>query len=182
MSSVIRILKDKSGVAFPLVAAITLTMLMLICAISEYVRLNIIATGVREALQSAIISAVNDNYDDVYHSVREGYAAGYQPNDNDFEDSLDYGDIYSRLDGLLGLSRSNGYHVSVTAEGKTEFRLSALQVEILNVPLAPSDSTNARKFMADSTIKLEVPVSFGGQSLPPMSLKIKVQAGFVEKF
>lgn len=59
----------------------------------------IVAQGVRDALQSAVISTVSDNYDDVYHGVREGYSGGYQPIDSDFEESFDYGDVYDRLDG-----------------------------------------------------------------------------------
>ena len=58
----------------------------------------IIAQGVRDAVQDAVISTVNDNYDDVYHGVREGYSGGYQPMADDFEESLDCGDIYNRLD------------------------------------------------------------------------------------
>ena len=37
---------------------------------SEYFRLLIVAQGVRDAVQEAVISTVNDNYDDVYHGVR----------------------------------------------------------------------------------------------------------------
>ncbi len=71
----------------------------------------IIAQGVRDAVQDAVISTVNDNYDYVYHGVREGYSGGYQPIADDFEESLDYGgDIYNRLDAILGLRQSGGYH------------------------------------------------------------------------
>ena len=48
--------------------------LSLIHIFAEFSRLWIIAQGVKEAAQQAVISTVNDNYDDVYHAVREGYA------------------------------------------------------------------------------------------------------------
>ena len=60
-------------------AAVTLALLVIFCGISEYFRLQIIAVGVRDALEDAIISVVNDNYAGVYHGVREGYSGSYQP-------------------------------------------------------------------------------------------------------
>lgn len=74
-----RILKDRSGVSFPLIIAVTLALTIILCGVSEYFRLNIIAAGVKEATEDAIISAVNDNYANVYHGVREGYSGGYMP-------------------------------------------------------------------------------------------------------
>ena len=67
-------------------------------------------------MQEAVISTVNDNYDDVYHGVREGYSGAYQPLAGDFEESLDYGDIYGRLDDILGLTYRGGYHTQYTED------------------------------------------------------------------
>lgn len=176
------ILKDKSGLSIPLAIAIVLALIMIMTAISEYMRLNLIAQGVRDAVQSAVISTVNDNYNDVYHGAREGYAGGYQPSGGGFAESLDYGEIYGRLDALLGLSRSGGYHVKTVSGERVEFRLSGLVVDVGNAPLAPSAPQNARKFTADAAIRLEIPVSFGGELLPPMVINLKVRAGWIEKF
>lgn len=74
-----------------MILAIVLVLLMLFCAIAEFSRLWIIAQGVKEAAQQAVISTINDNYDDVYHAVREGYAAGWYP------------------DGTRPLGRERGY-------------------------------------------------------------------------
>lgn len=51
-----------------MILAIVLVLLMLFCAVAEFCRLWIIAQGVKEAAQQAVISTVNDNYDDVYHA------------------------------------------------------------------------------------------------------------------
>ena len=91
MTRLREILRDRKGNGFPLAIAITLALVIIFCGISEYIRLLIIAQGVRDAVQTAVISTVNDNYDDVYHGVREGYSGGYQPMAGDFEESLDYG-------------------------------------------------------------------------------------------
>lgn len=176
-----KILISNKGSGFPLAVAITLCLVMIFTGVSEYFRLMIVAQGVRDALQDAVISTVNDNYDDVYHGVREGYSGGYQPMDSDFEESVDYGDIYDRLDSILGLEQSGEEHVKITSEGKQEFRIRDLEVEIRNAPLASGDIAGQR-FEIDSYILLEVPVSFGGKLLPSMQIKVKNSAGYTPKF
>ena len=178
MNRLRQILKDRRGVAFPLIIAIVLVLVMLMCCISEYFRLLIVAQGVRDAVQEAVISTVNDNYDDVYHGVREGYSGAYQPMAGDFEESLDYGDIYGRLDALLNLTNQSGYHVQYTEDGKMEFRVWDLSVDLQN---ASADSAGNR-LIADCEIELEVPVSFGGRLLPPMRMTVKVSAGYTPRF
>lgn len=176
-----QILKSRRGSSFPLIVAVTLSLVVLFCAVSEYMRLLIVAQGVRDALQSAVISAVNDSYDDVYHGVREGYSGAYQPIAGDFEESLDYGDIYGRLDNILGLSYQGRYHTKLTSDSKMEFRVWGLNVDIHNAPFASGDSSGSR-FTADSIIELEVPVSFAGQLLPPMHITVKTSAGYTPIF
>ena len=105
------LLKGSRGDGFPLTIAVTLCLLLIFCGISEYFRVTIIAQGVRDAVQEAVISTVNDNFDDVYHAVREGYAAGYSPTENGgWEESVDTGNIYAQLAATLGLtSTGSGY-------------------------------------------------------------------------
>jgi len=175
-------LKNNRGNGYPLAVAITLVLVMIFTGISEYFRLMIVAEGVRDALQDAVIATVTENYDDVYHGVREGYSGGYKPTSDDFEESLDYGDIYAKMDTILGLSVGNGYRIK-TASDTTEmqFRIWNLDVEIENAPLAASDRAGER-FKVDSSIMLEVLVSFGGKLLPPMRIKVKNSAGYTPIF
>ena len=61
----------------PAAVAAAIAMLLIILGVSEYMRLVITAAGIKDAMESAVVSVVNDNYNEVYHGVREGYAAGY---------------------------------------------------------------------------------------------------------
>ena len=181
MAKLRRILKCKTGNGFPLVVAITLALVLILFGVMEFFRLNIIASGVKEALQDAIIVTVNDNYADVYHGVREGYSGGYQPDGSSFSYSVNTGDIYSYMDSVLGMEEVSGSHVKYSGEA-LEYKLSGLDVTIRNAPLAPSSPRNAQRFEADATIWLEVPVYFGGKQLPAMKIRLKVQAGYTEVF
>ena len=175
-----RLIRNRSGEGYPLAAAVTLALLMLILVITQYAHLLIIASGVKDAMDEAVISTVNDNYADVYHAMREGYAAGYQPmGDGSFEESLDYGDIYGRLDGLLGLESDGEYHVCISESGKVEYQLRDLQVQIHNNGLASGETEN---FEITATVTLEVPISFIQKALPAMQITVRTKAAYTPKF
>ena len=154
-------------------AAVTLALLVIFCGISEYFRLQIIAVGVRDALEDAIISVVNDNYAGVYHGVREGYSGSYQPFGEDaWEETLDTGDVYGQLDRILGTQLDGGRRIKYMGDGQTEeFALDGLEVTIRNAP-----------FAAEGIIRMEAPVRFLGKMLLPLEMELKVQAGYTEVF
>lgn len=180
-----QMIKDRRGVSFPLVIGVTLALILILCGLSEYFRLQIIAAGVKEAVEDAIISTVNDNYAGVYHGVREGYSGGYLPDgDTGWETAVSESDIYTYLDSAIGTESSGGRHVKYAGDSgrAMEFAVDRLSVTIRNAPLAPSDPRNAQRFEADAIIRLEVPVRFGGRLLPSMHITLKVQAGYIEVF
>lgn len=181
MIKLINCFRDKKGSSFPLIIAITLALVIIMCGILEFFRLNIIASGVKEAVQDAIIITVNDNYANVYHGVREGYSGGYLPDGSSFSYSIDTGDVYDHMDTTLGTTVESGKHIKYSGD-VVEYKLSGLEVTVRNAPLAPSSPRNAQHFEADAVILLEVPVQFGGKQLPPMKIKLKVQAGYTEAF
>jgi len=181
VTKICSIIREKRGLSFPFSVAIALALVIIMCGIFEYMRLMIIASGVRDAVQSAVIATTNDNYNDVYNGVREGYSGGYVLSGFSWEESFYYGDMYDRLDRTLGLQKSGGDHIKYAGE-KVEFKLSGLSVNIVNSPFAPSNTDGAQKFLADAAITLEVPVSFGGKTLPPMQINLKVKAGYIPKF
>lgn len=72
-----KILRHTSGNSAPLTLAIILAVIILSCAVFEYLRLMVIASGVRDAVQSAVIDVATENWDDAYNGLREGYSGGY---------------------------------------------------------------------------------------------------------
>ncbi len=126
------IFRRRSGEGTPMILAIVLVLLMLFCAIAEFSRLWIIAQGVKEAAQQAVISTVNDNYDDVYHAVREGYAAGWYPDGTGrWDESIDTGDVYGQLSETLGLENTAGGYQKIS-DGEVEYTISGLSVVLEN--------------------------------------------------
>ena len=178
MKRLICCLKDKRGSSFPFVVAVTLVLMLIMCGFLEFYRLKIIANGVRDAAQEAVMITVNAN---VYHGVREGYSGGYQPNNGGFKYSVDKGDVLSEMDKILGTRVESGRHVKYT-DGVLEYSISDLSVTARNAPLAPGTPENEQRFEIDAVVTLKVPVQFAGKRLPEMKIRLKVQAGYIEVF
>jgi hypothetical protein len=174
------IVRNNSGNAMPYAIAITLSLLIILCGVIEYARIMIISTGIRDVLQSAVIASVVANYDEAYSSLREGYSGGYTLSDSDWEEQIDYGDIYNRISNTLGLTQDGSYYVKRFDDGYIEYRLYGLNVEISNPPLASVDSS--RNLTIESTIVAEIPTNFLNKTLPPVNLKIKMTASYTPKF
>jgi hypothetical protein len=172
MKRIMHLIKERNGTAVPLAAAISLSLVLIFCGISEYLRVFILVQEVRDSVQQAVISVVNDNYDDAYHSIRESYAAGYVPDDGDWEESLDSGDVASSLAKTLDMKRKSGSYVKYAGEDKV-FEVSGLAVTLKNVPLR---SDGNEEFMAESSLQLEIPLRFGTEILPPVQVKLTTQA------
>ena len=91
------------------------------------------------------------------------------------------GNIYGRLSNLLGLEYKNGKYCSVTSDG-VEYAVYGLSVHIDNSPFAPGSTSGIQEFQATSKITLEVPLSFGGDILPPMKVELLVKSKYMPKF
>jgi hypothetical protein len=138
----------------------------------------ITASGIQDATESAVISVINDNYNEVYHSVREGYAAGYEPSRGSFRVSVDKGDVYGRLAYLLGLSEEGSVYIWTDRNGETEYSINGLKVQIANNGLASGDGTYA----ATVILKVSIPVRFGGRVIAELPITLQVKAAFRERF
>lgn len=136
------------------------------------------ASGVKDGLESAMISVVNDNYNEVYHSVREGYAAGYEPEAGSFRASIDLGRVEDRLCELLGLSYADEGLAKISDDGSVQFYLSDLETEVHNINLRNS----GERFYADGSVIMKIPVRFAGDVITFATFKIKCKAAYTEIF
>jgi len=178
MKKMKRILNN-SGNSTPFTIAMILGLLIIICTMAEFFRLVIIVSGVRDGLQQAVLSVATTNYDETYNGLREGYSGGYILNGERWVENMDSGDIYTQLDELLETVKSGDYHVKGQGDGY-EYRLSSLVLELENPQLAPEDT--ADNFTAVARITIEVPLSFGWQAIPPLTLEIRTSAEYMPKF
>ncbi len=154
---------------------VILVLLLVFSVVGEYLRLQIIAKGVRDAVQSAVISVATGNYDDVYNGLREGYSGGYALYGDDWLTQVDQGAVMNELSILLGLSFGQKY-----TDGQLEYEITDMNLNVINAPFAPM--SNSDRFESEVYLTLTVPTAFGWERIPPMVIEMKVEAGYTPKF
>ena len=181
MSRIKKLLRSKNGFSSaPLAVVIALAGMMFFVVLWQIVRLVSISAGVKDAVQSAVISTSVGNYSNVYDGVREGYSGGYRFSGNSWKSAVSTGDVYGRIDNLLGLKPDGSKHSKYTADG-IEYSVYGLSVNVDNAQFAPT-SGDIPQFSATSYITLEVPLSFCGDVLPPMKIRLCVKSKYTPKF
>ena len=173
------VLRNKKGEATILMVALILGLLLLMCAMAEFFRLSIIVQGVRDGLQQSVITVATTNYDETYNGLREGYSGGYVLSGDRWQENLDYDDVLARMGTLVGADMEGGTLTKWQPEGY-EYRLSELDVEIVNTPLTPGNTN--KNFEADARITIEIPLSFGWSMVPPLKMEVRTRAAYMPKF
>ena len=179
MMKIKKIFRDKKAESTPLTIALVLAIILISLAVTEFFRLTIIVQGVRDALQSSVISVATSNYDEVYNGLREGYSGGYELSGSRWVQTIDYYDVYDKLDETLGTQSSGGYHIKENEEGY-EFRLNSLEIDIDNTRLTPGNANE--NFEVDVSIDIEIPLSFGWDIVPPLDMEIRTKAAYMPLF
>lgn len=176
-----KILKSKKGSFYINTAVILFVLIVFTCVIYEYARLQIIAQGVRDAVQSAVTQTCEENYANIYNGVREGYSGGYAASNGHWSENISAGDVYSLLDEKLKTSGEGDYHVKYSGDS-VEFRLSGLSAQMTNAPFAPSGTDKRQQLTCLAQVNLEVPLSFGWRNLPPMEIPLTITGGYSPRF
>ncbi|MDO4563690.1 MAG: hypothetical protein Q4C12_07635 [Clostridia bacterium] len=172
--------KSNSANASILAVSVCLGMVFIMCAIFEYMQMLIITTGIRNAVESAVVSAVNANYDEAYSQLREGYSGSYLYADDGFRESIDTWNIYTRLDELLALTETGGKHIKYKADSVIEYSISNLRLDFENAGLAQGNSI--KNLNATAYVDVEIPVRYGGRELVPIRYTMRIKASYIPKF
>ena len=181
MTNLMKIFSNKKGNSTPLILAVVLAIIILSCATFEYMRLMIVAIGVRDSVQAAIIDVAIENCDEVYNGLREGYSGGYSLTGVAWEQDLTTGDIYDRLEENLGLEQKGGKYVKYAGD-VLEYEVSGLSIGVINAPFAPSNPKSINQFTVEGAVDVTVPLSFGWEHLLPMKIRMGLKAVYVPKF
>lgn len=176
-----RILKERSGSQMMLGGFVAIGLCVVTLIIIEGAHLNDVSKAVRDAVQDAVTTSCTENYARVYSGVREGYSGGYTlEKDGSWSETIDPGDVYEKLDSVLGTKKEGDAHVKYV-DGKEAFTLSGLTVQMTNAPFAPENKDSAGKLTGVAYINVSVPMGFNW-GVPPMQVPLKVNAGYVPKF
>lgn len=171
---------NNKGNATVLAVSVCLAVIFVMCVIFEYMQMLIITTGIRNAVESAVVSTVVANYDETYSQLREGYSGGYVYQDTAFTESIDTGNIYTRLDSLLALTENGNEHIKQRGDGTVEYSISNMQLEFENTDYAPGSA--AKNLNATVYLDVKIPVRYGGRTIATLAPTMRVKASYAPKF
>lgn len=176
-----RKLKSKRGVSMYIMAlVIFLCLLIGLVATLEATHLMIAATGVRDAVESAITTTATNNAYNTYHGVREGNSGAYEPDGSGgWSETVTTADVVYKLRSLLKLKYKDGGYVHLNTDGNSfEYKISNINVAAEITPLGD----NTKQSTYHTTCIVEVPFSFGFGYLPNMRIHMEHQSTYVPRF
>lgn len=176
-------LKEKEGgTVFPIVMLFLMGML-LFSIIFEFVRIKIVASGIKDAYENAVRTVAVENYNETYAGFREEVSVGGQyiggPEGGgeeeipEWESLHDLGDVEDELSTLLGLREENGILISE----ESGYELSEFEVQVKDA----QDSV-LRKYEIKGNLKLKIPFAIGGIAASQVTIPVTIQTEYSEKY
>lgn len=175
------ILKSNKGASVFWIAFVALSLLVIVSAGYEYIRLQIIAQGTRDGMDAVVTKACTENYARLYDGLREGYSGGYKKDSASWTEDVDSDIVYTILDNQFGTQPDGSGHSKYIGEN-LEFRISDLSVQMTNTPFAPDATGSEKKFTGNASYTVTVPLSFGWGAIPSLEIPMKTVAGYTAKF
>lgn len=169
---------DGSGYIFTCV--IVVVMFMFFFLIFEYLHVWVVATDVQKKVSSAVVSVSQDNYENIYACGREGYTGAFLFDGESWNISISPGDVYSKLKVSLGVVQAGNAYVR-KAGAATDYTISGLAITAKGSRFRSAGVTS-ENFEAFTTFSLEIPMSFMGEEMVPLKLKMKSKSNYSTKF
>ncbi|MBR1453083.1 MAG: hypothetical protein IJ593_00330 [Lachnospiraceae bacterium] len=128
----------------------------------EIVKAGSIIHKVKDAMNEATVYVANENYDDIYKSLRDGYTGGYKTEAKYiFRDHRDYADIVTRLVDILDVE-TDGSEFIKNENDVEYYKFYDVDVKITNTGLLQQ-----KKFYnIDMYLVLEIPMQISKISIP----------------
>jgi hypothetical protein len=184
MKKLILKIRDKSGSGEVQAVVIFFIGMMLLSVAFEFVRIHIISANIRDSFIRSIRTVASENYDEVYSGFKEkifsgGYYVGGAGGGGDLNDipewvpMNDTADVYDELSELLDLDTEN----EILFSEKDNYTL--FDIDIL---VNDSNVASSGKYEAKGSIKVKVPIHFGGVKVSNVNLTLKVTTAYSKKY
>lgn len=137
------------------------------------------AKGTRDSIEQGIVSTVQDNYKNTYHSNRESYTVGYRPNGKNFKEQilLDEHTIYNVLENNLELTKGVDGYSRIDKNKNKIFTINNINIQINN----DSIRSGTNNFVADIKYKFIYYINFMGYK-SKIEIPMRINSKYTNKF
>ncbi len=149
-------LNNNHGSAVPLILAITFLLLCLVGALFQNYAVIAVADTIHSSMEKVAFTAVARQTETTYSSKRESWHGAYQTDGSDWQESIQFMDGISQLNGMLHFQRDGDILTKYNSNGSMLCRLSSIVVLVDN-PALKQDRT----IQATVSCTFEMPLRFG---------------------
>lgn len=168
-------INNNKGSGLILSCVLVLVFAMFIFVMCEESRSQMTASGVRDGLESVATNISILNSDSIYQSQREGYFTSNVLENDKWKPHIDIENLDKFMEENLGTKKENNVYVKRNKDGKVDFKLADVKVNVTNPNLAPNEKEkNKSTFTVEITGDLEINKMF---SVVSNSKNIKVNVG-----
>ena len=168
-------INNNKGSGLILSCVLVLVFAMFIFVMCEESRSQMTASGVRDGLESVATNISILNSDSIYQSQREGYFTSNVLENDRWQPKIDTSNLDKYMRETLGVKKENNTYVKKDRNGKVDFKLSNVKVNVINPKLAPNEKEkNKSTFTVEVKGDLEINKMF---SVVSNSKNIKVNVG-----
>ncbi|MEA4934339.1 MAG: hypothetical protein VB071_12295 [Lawsonibacter sp.] len=162
-------LRETRGEFAPMMAAILMVGVLLLSTALEVHHVYAVVDRVAGIADEAVLAAAADNVEEIYSGVRESAWASRQYQDNAWACQISTSAVEEALiDSLGAVSDGAGLRVGDSV------RITALETQAEN----PEDGN----LNFTTTLTLEIPLSLGGDLLPPIHKTLEVKTTYEPRF
>lgn len=177
-------LKEQEGSGVIEAVVLFLFAMILLSVLFEYIRIQILANGVRDSFERAVLTVASENYNEVYAGFREveymggiyeggPEGGGYAGEIPEWLPLNDYGNVAEELQELLNLEIEESLYINV----KDNYTLDNIQVEIRN-----NSFESAGRYEIKGMIKMHIPIYFSGIKVMDTTIPVGIKTAYTPKY
>lgn len=180
-----RLKKKDAGLTIPVIAVLLLILLMLFCAMYEYLRVVTIVMQLDQAVELSVQGVAQENWDEIYQGIREGYAGTYTKDEltDEWEEVMNREQILAQMKKMIDFKVDGNTWVKEDDAGEVLFSLEPKDttVTITNTELAAAEGD---ALTVETTNTITVPWQFLGTmfNAPPIVVQRITVCGYTPKF
>ena len=176
--------QETSGASFIDFVVVFLILMIVVSAVFEYIRIQIVGNNLRDSFERAVLTVSAENHDEVYAGFREveeigglyegGSAGGGEKEEiPEWIPLRDLGDVEGELEELLYLEQEGAAYKS----NKDRYKIMNIQVDVRN-----HYESDRQKYEVRGTIMIQLPVHFLGMKIVDAEIPIKIRTAYTGKY
>lgn len=174
---ILRFFHDKrgsSGGTYTFAFIILFISLLVFAFYSKYSSILVLENRVEETMKEACLYVMTSHWDELYSSVKEGYAGAYNFKG---EELIDPDRVYDIMQRELETDRVGDTYVKYNSDGEILYKYYDIEMVINNTGFRNIDDT----FSVDLKITLEIPFTLL-HIYKPMAFELKSHASWTAKY